>query len=360
MVDLLSPSLTPDGSTAVHGELEKWCLDTLNVTDKEVEWQALSGDAGFRRYFRLTVAKQHFIAVVSPPSRENNQAFVNVAEVLHQFGLLVPRPIAVDFAAGFMLLPDFGDDLLFDALTASRHHTKQIESYYHRALDELLKLSCGDLSSTTFAIPNYDATRLYEELALFPQWFLHELLQLQPSRAVNELMEETFSLLVASALEQPQVLVHRDYHSRNILVFEQQLAVIDFQDAVVGPVTYDVISLLRDCYITWPQQQVVKWANYYREAFCQRQGIAVIPEQRWLYWMDCMSLQRHLKVLGIFARLWLRDGKPAYLAHLPTVLQYISEISAKLPQLQPWSQWFKNSVLPHSQQQSWYHPPPPP
>jgi aminoglycoside/choline kinase family phosphotransferase len=287
-----------------------------------------SADASFRRYFRVQHAGGTAIAVDAPPEQEDSRPFVVVARALHEIGLNVPVIQAADLDLGFLLVSDLGSTLYLDVLDET-----SVERLYGDALGALLVLQAhGPLADT--ALPPYDRDRLLAELGLFPEWFLDRHLGRSPTEAEHAVIDAAFELLIASALEQPQVTVHRDYHSRNLMRVDlNNPGILDFQDAVVGPVTYDLVSLLRDCYIRWPRQRVESWALGYHELALQSGVLRERDEARFLRWFDLMGLQRHLKVLGIFARLWHRDGKPGYLADLPRVLEYAVEVTASYPEL---------------------------
>jgi len=310
----------------------------------------VAGDASHRRYFRLVDGRERWILVHAPPETEKNDAFLRVRDLLAEAGVRVPRLYAADLQRGYLLLEDLGDRLLLPALDAA-----SVDTHYRRAFDLLLVLAAiprhGEL-------PGYDRALLAEELGRFPDWFAQRLLGCQLAPEERALVDAAAQVLIDSALEQPPVVVHRDFHSRNLMLCEQgELAVIDFQDAVYGPLTYDLVSLLRDCYIHWPAQQVVDWALVYRGRLLER-GLPAGPDpDRFLRWFDLMGLQRHLKVLGTFARLYLRDGKEGYLRDLPLVIDYVRETLTRYagaePALGALIQWFDARLLPQIRQQPW-------
>jgi aminoglycoside/choline kinase family phosphotransferase len=195
-------------------------------------------------------------------------------------------------------------------------------------------------------LPHYDEALLRREMALFHDWFLGTHLGLELSAGEQQLLEDTFTLLVASALEQPQVFVHRDYHSRNLMVAEHNPGILDFQDAVRGPVTYDLVSLLRDCYIAWPREQVEEWVQGYHDIALDHGIIRAPKSAQFLRWFDLMGVQRHLKAIGIFARLNHRDGKPGYLDDIPRTLAYVEEVSARYPELEGFAEFVRTRVRP--------------
>jgi aminoglycoside/choline kinase family phosphotransferase len=312
---------------------------------------AVAGDASNRRYFRALLGGSSYILVDAPPATEKNRAFLTVRELLAGAGVRVPDLYAADIARGYLLLEDLGDRLLLAELDAD-----SVDDRYRDAMGVLLQIAAIDAS--TVPLPAYDEALLTEELGRFPTWFVEALLGYCPDAGEQSLLEAAFARLIASALEQPRVLVHRDYHSRNLMPQgDGSLGVIDFQDAVRGPVTYDLVSLLRDCYIRWPAAQVEGWALAYRDMLQARGLPGLANEEGFLRWFDLMGLQRHIKVLGTFARLYLRDGKPAYLDDLPLVVQYVREIAERYaaddPVLAEFQQWFERRLTPLIAQQHW-------
>ncbi len=320
-------------------ELERWLAAALGQSPSRIA--PASADASFRRYFRVWHEGQTWIAMDAPPGKEDLRPYLQVAQILAATGVNVPQVIASDLERGFLLLTDLGNRQYLDALRAG----EDADLLYRDALDALLRLQAG-AGDATSALPAYDALRLRQEIQLFPDWFLGRHLGITPDAAESAVLEEQFSLLVRSALGQPRVLVHRDYHSRNLMVCEDNPGILDFQDAVVGPVSYDLVSLLKDCYIAWPRERVLGWLRQYREG-ATRAGLRFPGDELdFLRAFDLMGLQRHLKVLGIFARLWYRDGKRAYLADLPLVLDYALEVTAAEPGLASLDRLLRERVVP--------------
>lgn len=295
-----------------------------------VELHAMTNDASFRRYFRATWDGKCYVAMDAPPDKENLAAFIDVAQRLGKAGLNAPQILAKNLQAGFLLLTDLGDDLYLPVLQQGK--AERVEQLYSAALEALAtmqaQISCAGL-------PLYDKALLHREMQLFPDWLLQEHLHLSLSDAEQEMLQSCFAQLSACALAQPQVFVHRDYHSRNLLIHRNNPGIIDFQDAVCGAVTYDLVSLLRDAYIVWPPAQVKHWVLAYQQRALQKGIITEQDEQVFLRWFDWMGLQRHLKVAGIFARLYHRDGKQGYLADIPGVLGYIIDIAQQYSAMQP-------------------------
>lgn len=326
-------------STSSAGDV---ICDTFNV---------VAGDASNRRYFRLRSSAGSYIVAEAPPATEKNEAFVAVGELLAKALIAVPHILAVDYAKGYLLLQDLGDRTLLPELNADT-----VDGYYGRAFEVLHKIAAVDVGELD--LPQYDVVLLTEELERFPVWFAQALLGLSMSAQEQDLLHRFNQLLLDSALEQPRVLVHRDFHSRNMMLLEhEEMALIDFQDAVVGPITYDLVSLLRDCYVRWPAEQVQEWALAYRSQLCAQKHWVGDDEDQFVRWFDWMGLQRHIKVLGTFARLHLRDGKPGYLDDLPMVIAYVQAMLEKYAPHQPvfaqFKVWFEQQILPQVAQQSW-------
>ncbi len=298
-----------------------------------------SSDASFRRYFRVRCKGHSLIAMDAPPQLEDCRPFIHIARRLREAGVNVPEVTAADEQLGFLLLSDFGDIHYLRALTQ-----ENADRLYGEALEALLRLQrapAGDL-------PPYDRELLWREMELFRDWLCRRLLGLDRAALDGARLDETFEDLTRSALEQPRCFVHRDYHSRNLmLTAEDNPGVLDFQDAVEGPVTYDLVSLLRDCYLDWPRERVEAWALNHHERMCRAGLLPGMPDEgRFLRWFDLMGVQRHLKAAGIFARLWLRDGKPGYLADIPRTLQYIVEIGSRHPETEGLASLVAGRVLP--------------
>ncbi len=343
---------------AFEGELKLWVeqqLTSLKTTQPPavhddsgiLTWQGLNGDAGFRKYFRLSVSSCQLIAVYAPPETENNPAFLAIDKFLFEHGVHVPKIIAHDLTQGYFLLEDLGKTLYLDHLDED-----SANGLYGEALLALMQIQQCPLDRSIF--PEYDAARLKEEMALFPQWFVSELLGYELSNRERGMIEQAFDILLASAEEQPNVIVHRDFHSRNIVYGVSGIpGIVDFQDAVIGPFTYDVVSLLRDCYIQWPQEQVKNWLLAYGNMAFDAGVIPSVSQDCLLRWFDLMGLQRHIKVLGIFARLSLRDGKHGYLKDLPLVVHYVRSVAAEYESLKSFSDWFESTLMPLVLDQPW-------
>ncbi len=321
-----------------QSQLENWLRTDCGLSDFTLK--SASEDASFRRYFRVFLADGSTrIAMDAPPGKENCRPFVDVARRLQQAGVHAPEIYAENVQQGFLLLEDLGKRSYLDVLD-----DENVERLYGDALAALMTMqACIDPAG----LPDYGRDLLLTEMSLFPRWLLHQHLELDLSGDEKSMLDETFTALADTALEQPRVFVHRDYHSRNLMAgIEHPPGVIDFQDAVRGPVTYDLVSLLRDCYINWPSTRVNEWAWGYFQLCVQSGVLQDQHESRFLYWFDLMGAQRHLKAAGIFARLNHRDGKPGYLAEIPRTLEYIVELGGRREELGRLARFIEARVLP--------------
>ena len=331
-----SPSRAPKDSQT-DNRLEGLKCWAASLTDKNLLIDSLrpaSSDASFRRYFRINDHNQHtYIIMDAPPPEEDVRPFMQVAQLFAANGLNVPAILAQDAEQGWLLLSDLGQ------LTYLEHLTAQTASkLYDDAIQALIMLQ---LRSEAGRLPAYDKTQLLNEIALFPEWYLarHKSAPLTPLQ--QQQLQPVFEQIVSNNLAQPQVYVHRDYHSRNLMVSQQGApGILDFQDAVYGPITYDLVSLLRDAYISWEEEQVLDWVvRYWQQA--KAAGLPVQPDIDLFYRdFEWMGLQRHLKVLGIFARLFHRDGKAGYLKDLPLVLSYVRRTASRYAVFSPLERLF--------------------
>lgn len=302
-----------------------------------------SNDASFRRYFRAWRADGATRVVMdAPPEKESISAFIKVARLLQPCGVHVPEIDALDQARGFVLMEDLGTVHYLERLRAG----DDADLLYADALTALRQIQVQGLQAAR-QLPPYDHTALMAEMALMPEWFCGRLLSLELSGEDRALLSATFERLASEALAQPVVFVHRDYHSRNLMrLKERNPGVVDFQDALAGPIGYDLVSLLKDCYIDWPRTRVECWVESHRLELLAAGVSSVASAEQFLRWFDLIGLQRHIKVLGIFARLWFRDGKPGYLADLPRTLQYVREAAALYGELVGFAAWLERRVVP--------------
>lgn len=307
---------------ARKSQLTTWINDLY--PNANIQLSTVSGDASFRHYYRFTYEGQSYIALDSPPTLEDNQPFIDTSQILFNAGIHVPEIIEKNSEAGFFILTDFGDCLLLPELNETT-----ADRLYELAIDTLIQLQSVDAST----LPKYDAALLHKEMQLFSDWYLEKHQSLTINTELADLLSNTYDFLASNALNQPQVFVHRDYHSRNLMLTKNdRLGVIDHQDAVFGPITYDLVSLLRDCYIAWPQEKIDIWVEKF---FIALPNQADFNQAQFTRWFDLMGTQRHLKAIGIFCRLNYRDGKPSYIHDIPRTLNYLAQVSKRYAELQP-------------------------
>jgi aminoglycoside/choline kinase family phosphotransferase len=313
--------------------LAAWAAQALDVSSLELD--ALHGGASARRYFRVRSAPRPCLAAGFPAGGAELSRYLLIAGQLRALGLNVPEILASDRQQGYLLVSDLGERLYLDEL-----RDETVERLYGDALGALVVLQTGTFTEKPGErfLPDYTEALLQEELGIFREWYLARHLGLTLAADEERVLTDVFEFLVRSALGQPRVWTHRDFHSRNLLVTEDNSpGILDFQDAVRGPVTYDLVSLLRDCYIGWPRERVVDWVKGYHE-LCIQSGIPVCEDEKlFVRWFDLMGVQRHLKAVGIFARLARRDGRPDYLPGIPRTLGYVSEVGARYPELGPFA-----------------------
>ena len=293
-----------------------------------------SEDASFRRYFRVSFAdgRASLIAMDAPPGKEDCRPFLHVAGLFAAAGAHVPRVHAENLAEGFLLLEDLGGTTYLDHFNSAGADPGVADRLYAAAIDALIGIQ---RSASAAGLAPYDRARLERELALFPDWYVARHLGTALAPADAQVLAGAFEIIVANNLAQPRVHVHRDYHSRNLMVCDPLPGVLDFQDAVRGPITYDLVSLLKDAYIGWDEHRIIDWCVRYWEK-ARKAGLPVCADFALFYRdFEWMGVQRHLKVAGIFARLARRDGKHGYLADLPLVLDYLDRACARYRELGP-------------------------
>ena len=313
--------------------LKVWLDEQLAILFADQGWGAVppatltaaSSDASFRRYFRWEGAGRSFVVMDAPPPQENCKPFVDIAFLLAKSGINVPKIYAEDLERGFLLLNDLGNKTYLDVIDG-----ENADALFSDALQALLAFQQLPMVAP---LPSYDVALLRRELELFPEWYVKRELGIEFDAAQQQQWQSVSELLIDSALAQPKVLVHRDYMPRNLMLSEQNPGVLDFQDAVYGPVTYDVTCLFKDAFLSWPEERVRGWL----ESYWQQASALDIPVQAdfedFLRASDLMGVQRHLKVIGIFARICHRDGKPRYLADVPRFFAYIEAVIARRPEL---------------------------
>ena len=312
----------PDGFDSRGVALAAWLRNTLATSAFRLE--PASEDASFRRYFRVRTGSRTRIAMDAPPPMEDCRPFVSVLGLLRNAGVNAPALHAADVEQGFLLLDDLGSRCYLDVID-----DENADALYADAFEALLDMQCHVGQGR---VPRYDERRLRDELDLFRRWFVARHLGIELDDTLSLALDGTFEALIRVCKEQPQAFVHRDYHSRNLMhVDGHNPGVIDFQDAVEGPVTYDLVSLLRDVYVRWPEDRVAGWVDAYHDRAVARRLVGA-GRERFRRWFDLTGVQRHLKIAGIFARLWHRDRKPRYLDDLPLTLGYLAEVSPRYPE----------------------------
>lgn len=320
--------------------LQGWLARDLGLRPARIE--PASSDASFRRYFRVFCDERAVIVMDAPPPTEDVRPYLRVTALLEPLGIHVPHVYEADVARGFVLLEDLGSTHYLAKLGAGGDSQR----LYADALRALADIQLRGTAAAAELSP-YDRAPLARELAEMPEWFLERHLALELTGGEREMIAAAFEFLIAEALSQPEVFVHRDYHSRNLMVVgERNPGVIDFQDALRGPIGYDLVSLLKDCYISWPRERVVEWVSGYRSLLQSRGATMGAGPAQFLRWFDLIGAQRHIKVLGRFARLWYRDGKPGYLPDLPLTLGYVRETCRLYPELAQMSEFLERRVAP--------------
>jgi hypothetical protein len=310
---------------------------------RDMRLEPASADASFRRYFRIWRASGSTAVVMdAPPDKEDTAPYLHISRLLAGCGVHVPAVEAADTKRGFLLLEDLGRTHMLARLGAGG----EPDLLYGEALATLALIQTRGAAAVSELRP-YDAQALDREMQLLPTWFCARHLRLTLGPEDTGLLAETFDFLIRELLTQPVVFVHRDYHSRNLMITaERSPGVIDFQDALAGPIGYDLVSLLKDCYISWPRARVSAWLEGYRGRLQAAGSGAGANGGEFLRWFDLAGLQRHLKVLGIFARLWYRDGKRDYLADLPLTLEYVRDTAARYSELRRFSEWLERKLVP--------------
>lgn len=316
--------------------LKEWLNSVLHHRDYTVT--PLTGDASFRRYFRIQYNGLTQIVMDAPPDKEELAPFIHIAQTLAQAKVLTPEIIAINKEQGFLLLRDLGDQLLLDVL-----NTANADDYYHQAIKTLFHIQKCSIMDPE--LPSFDKAFMLKEMELCPEWFLKQYLGLDLHQDEIQLIDKTMNWIAEEVAQQPLTFIHRDYHSRNLMLVNNQghydLGVIDFQDAMRGPLTYDLVSLLKDCYISWPREHVIAWVQLFYEQHPLANQYSL---SEFIRAFDLCGLQRHIKVLGIFCRLYLRDGKAGYLHNLPLTLKYVLECSEIYQELHPFFHFLQQRV----------------
>lgn len=336
----MDPAIAADAEARAE-QARDWACAQLGLV--RGDFAPASADASFRRYFRLREGARSWIVMDAPPGHEDCRPFIAMARLLRSWGLHAPEVLGEDLPRGFLLLSDLGTQTFLQALTPAN-----AEALFGDALAALLQMQARSLADADGlrGLPAYDATLLWREVRLFPEWYLPKHLGVSLSGEEGAELERAMGLLVKSALAQPRCFVHRDYMPRNLMVSTPNPGILDFQDAVVGPVSYDPVCLFKDAFLSWPPDFVEAGLRRYWEG--ARRAQLPVPAAFPEFWRQAewMGLQRHLKVLGIFARLTYRDGKPQYAADTPRFVRYVMEVAPRHPELAPLTALFRRHVLP--------------
>ena len=320
-----------------YNSLQNWLTETLGTSAFNLK--PASGDASFRTYHRLFLKNKTFIVMDAPPEQENCKAFIKITKKLRACDVNVPIIHNVNIEQGFLLLSDLGNDLYLNKLNKS-----SIYELYSDALSTLVSIQ---VLVNVGGVDEYDKSLLISEMNLFREWLIEKHLNIKLSDSQVKILTTLFDLLVNNALQQPKVFVHRDFHSRNLMVTkENNPGVIDYQDAVYGPISYDLVSILKDCYIKWPKEEIDKWIDFYLNKLYEEKAQYRINRDEFVRWFDLMGVQRHLKASGIFARLSHRDGKHNFLEDIPRTLSYILDLKETYEELQPICIILEELVLP--------------
>lgn len=330
--------------------LEQWLAGLFGARDFAIT--TASADASFRRYFRIARGGHTWIAMDAPPDKEDLEPYIRIANMLVDAGVNAPRVMERDLEQGFLLNTDLGNRTYQVELDAGA----DADRLYDDAMRALVQIQANG-AQHALQLPEYSDALFRREMALFPEWFCSRHLQVTLDQDDSNALQKVFDTLTVEALGQPRVFVHRDYHSRNLMFgdggrYGANPGILDFQDAVLGPVTYDLVSLLRDCYIAWPIERIHGWIARFRQ-IAQAAGVAIGQDEAlFLRWFDLMGVQRHLKAIGIFARLWHRDGKSGYLKDIPRTLNYVRVVSAAYPELSFLQQLIDTRLLPAMQRRA--------
>ena len=320
-----------------YNSLQNWLTEILGTSAFNLK--PASGDASFRTYHRLFLKNKTFIVMDAPPKQENCKVFIKITKKLRACGVNVPIIHNVNIEQGFLLLSDLGNDLYLNKLNKS--------SIYELYSDALSTLVAIQVLVNVGGVDEYDKSLLISEMNLFREWLIEKHLNIKLSDSQVKILTTLFDLLVNNALQQPKVFVHRDFHSRNLMVTkENNPGVIDYQDAVYGPISYDLVSILKDCYIKWPKEEIDKWVDFYLNKLYEEKAQYRINRDEFVRWFDLMGVQRHLKASGIFARLSHRDGKHNFLEDIPRTLSYILDLKETYEELQPICIILEELVLP--------------
>ncbi len=339
--DTIAPMQTSQ-SPGRRDALETWVDGVVAASGESVSrpWGSVAGDASFRHFYRVYTSARTLIAMDAPPATENNAQFVRLSRLFRSVGVRVPEVIASDIEQGFLLVSDLGE-LMYSAV----YETNQRDAAIEAALDTLITIA--RVGAAGGVVPDYTAARLHDELALFKVWFVEGLLGHALTSAEGGMIDRVWQRLIETADGQGKVCVHRDFHSRNLLWGPDRVTrVVDFQDALYGPATYDLASLLRDCYVRFDETEIARWREHFRvRAIAAGLPIETDPT-RFAQLLDLTAMQRHLKALGIFARLELRDARPSHLVDIAPVIDHVIDVAAMYPDFADFGEWLEETIRP--------------
>ena len=323
--------------------LTDWLAHETPINAQRIE--PASQDASFRRYFRVFSKAKQFVVMDAPPETERTQPFIDIAEQLKALGLHAPAIYQSNKQQGFILLEDLGTRTYLDELREPDEFHEHTNKLYSDAIDAVIILQTSVEKQGKYHPPKYDAEMLQQEMDLFRHWYLAKHLEVKLNESSHSIWLQTQQFLTSNCLQQPQTWVHRDYHSRNLMITnDNSPGIIDFQDMTLGPIAYDLASLLKDCYIEWPREQQLKWLKQYHDKLNLVLGEQTFTLEQLIRWFDLTGLQRHLKVLGIFCRLNYRDGKANYLDDLPLAAHYVLDVLPRYPELDAFDTHFRRLI----------------
>jgi N-acetylmuramate 1-kinase len=327
-------------------ELQNWLREVLNTVD--ISLSTLVGDASFRRYFRLNHCGKKYVVMDAPPGLETCELepYIAIAHKFYEMGLQVPYIFHVNIKDGFLLISDLGNQLYFHELNESN-----VDQLYKNAIAKLFVIqSCKSIPG--LKLESFNTKALMWELQRFTEWLVVKYLGIEVDAKRQNILENTYKILLENDLEQPQFCIHRDYHSRNLMILpDDEIGILDFQDAMIGAVTYDLVSLIRDCYIDWPDERIIKWTREYYDRAVELGLLNNVSFTQFVRWFDLMGMQRHLKASFIFARKFLRDRDDMYLKDIPRTLNYIKKVCAKYPELSEFQKLLLDEILPALQRE---------
>lgn len=336
--DLILESIIETKTAEIPQSLLEWLNALPNFGVKDLF--PLTSDAGFRRYYRMLTNQESFVVMDASMAHESCHAFIAVANALREQKVRTPIIFAADVARGYLVLSDFGDVTYLNALNYTN-----AEFLYEEALRALAKIQLCD-KADEYVIPPFSKEFMWQEWAWHKEWVTEKMLNVSVPLRLMRAMDEAMAKIIHSAASQPQLFMHRDYHSANLMVLDNDVGVLDFQDAYIGPVTYDLVSLLKDCYVDWPPEKVLHWALTYKQTLLTKKIADRVSNDEFLQWFDFMGVQRHLKAMLTFARKKVRDQNDTYLRYLPRTLMYLRDVTTRYTDLLPMHHYLQDFIMP--------------